>query len=192
MKTIIKYSIYATVLAFAAIYTLRAMDTLNVKPEAVKVFEQENSELIKATGSYVDGVEKRVKNFKWEEFKRQVQEALGTMDTKINNVESTANYVAENVESNSKELEQTNNSVEEFEERLDDTVESQEDYQETIDQLESRINEVIEMNKDKDRKRLRLVNAKKISRLEKKLFRTNNEVKKEKIRDLIIALGGDY
>jgi len=199
MKTVIKYSIYATAFAFVAIYALRAMDDFGVKPEAVETFEQENPKLIKATEVYVEAVEKKVKNFEWESFKIQVQEALGIIEKQVDKVESTAVYAAEYAEETSegledlqKDLEEADKSVEEFESKLDQAMESQVDYQETIDELELRIQEVLSLNKDKDKKRLRLVNGKKIARLEKKLFRTKDPVRKEKLRDLIKALSGEF
>ena len=199
MKTIIKYSIYATAFAFVAIYALRAMDEIGVKPETIQAFEQENPKLVKATEVYVETVERKVKNFEWELFKNQVQQALGIIEKQVDKVESTASYAAEHAEQTSeglqdlqKELKEADKSVDNFESKLNDAMESQVNYQETIDELEQRIQEVIVLNKNKDKKRLRLINGKKIARLERKLFRTKDPVKKEKLRDLIKALSGEF
>ena len=185
MKTVIKYSFYFTVLAFVAVYSLQAMDNIGVKPEAIEKLESNNPKVVETTKSYVKYVEKKAKNFEWEKFKEQIQEALGLLEEKVENVSEVADQAID-------ESDKIKNEVEEIVENLDGAVESQVNYEETIDDLEAKIQEIISINKNKDKQRLRLVNAKKIARLEKRLFRTKDPVKREKLRELIKALSGEF
>lgn len=195
IKWILKLGITAVALLFLGVYFIRATNYTGVEIEPVEVFKKNNKTTIASADRAVRGIENEVKNFEWEKFKEKVSNLIttfqGEVDSEISLIQESQNQLTDNLGNLDDKLIDVDNDFDELEEQFDGALKNQEDYQEKIDLLENKIQEVLMDNKDKDKKRLRLVNGKKISRLEKKLFRTKDPIKKEKLRELIKALSGE-
>lgn len=196
IKFIFKLGLGAMAIMFAGVYFIRATESTGVQIESVESFKQNNLATVESADNVVRFVEAEVSNFQWEEFKGRMSNLFesfkGDVENNIQDVKESQQQVSDSLSTFNVEVEEFSNDIEELENQFDEAVSTQEDYQEKIDLLESKIEEVLDANKMKDKKRLRLVNAKKIAKLEKRLFRTKDPIKRERLRDLIRALSGEY